>query len=63
MGRIKTKLIKRLTVSLLKEYPEAFTKEFDENKKIAEGYLINHSKRLRNVVAGYVTRLKKTEKY
>jgi len=63
MGRIKTKLIKRLTFSLLKKYPDLFNKEFDENKLPVSKLLVNHSKKLRNVVAGYVTRLKKTENY
>lgn len=63
MGRIKTKLIKRLTFNLLKQYSDVFTTSFEQNKQLVEKYLEKHSKKLRNVVAGYVTRLKKTENY
>ncbi len=63
MGRIKTKLIKRLTVSLLKLHADIFTKDFNENKPLVSKHLENYSKKLRNVVAGYVTRLKRAEKY
>ncbi len=64
MGRIKTKLIKRLTFQLLKEYKDVFTDSFEENKKLVERHLTGPSKKIRNVVAGYVTRLsKRKEEY
>ena len=64
MGRIKTKLTKRLTFQLIKEYKDVFTNDFDENKKYVEQYLTGPSKKLRNVIAGYVTRLtKRKEEY
>ena len=59
MGRIKTKLIKRLTFQLLKEYKDVFTDDFEQNKKLVEQYLTGPSKKIRNVVAGYATRLNK----
>jgi len=59
MGRIKTKLIKRLTFQLLKDYKDIFTNDFEENKKLVEQYLTGTSKKIRNVVAGYATRLSK----
>ena len=34
MGRIKTKMIKRLTFELIKQSRERFTTTFDENKKV-----------------------------
>ena len=63
MGRIKTKLIKRTANKLVAEHKDKFKKgDYAENKKVV-GKLINiPSKKLRNIVAGYVTRLiKKTE--
>lgn len=57
MGRIKTMLIKRTTNKLVKEYPTVFKKNFEENKELVGLYLDTSSKKLRNVVAGYVTRL------
>jgi small subunit ribosomal protein S17e len=56
MGRIKTQMIKRLTFQLLREYkPEAKT-SFEENKFFVEQHLGVTSKKIRNTVAGYVTR-------
>lgn len=61
MGRIKTMLIKRTSNLLVKEYPDKFTKDFDENKKKVEGLVDVSSKKLRNIIAGYVTRLTKSK--
>jgi small subunit ribosomal protein S17e len=58
MGRIKTQLIKRLTLELLQNYKERFSVDFEENKKIAEE-LLSSSKKTRNAVAGYISRLMK----
>lgn len=62
MGRIKTQLTKRLTMQLLKEHKEDLKDNFEENKKIVGNLLNNPGKKIRNVVAGYVTRLIKTKK-
>ena len=62
MGRIKTTLVKRASNKILKENPDKFKKDFDSNKKIVEQYLDIPSKKLRNVIAGYVTRLVNKEK-
>ena len=61
MGRIKTQLIKRVTNKLVKEHREEFKKDFEENKKVVEEFAIIPSKKLRNSIAGYVTRLMKEE--
>lgn len=62
MGRIKTQLIKRTTLKLLGAHRESFTKNFDENKKVVQDMLSDPTKKLRNVIAGYATRLVKNEK-
>lgn len=56
MGRIKSKLIKRTGRSLLKE-ESSFTSDFDDNKRVLKGLM--PSKKIRNQVAGYITRKKK----
>jgi small subunit ribosomal protein S17e len=58
VGRIKTALIKRITNQLVKEHRDTFTKKFEENKKLVEQFADIPSKKIRNVIAGYVTRLK-----
>ena len=62
MGRIKTTQIKRVTKKLMELYSDKFTPSFDGNKKVVEQFLEVRSKKLRNVVAGYATRLAKVPK-
>jgi small subunit ribosomal protein S17e len=61
MGRIKTTFMKRKTNELLKEHGEHFTTDFVQNKQIAAKYTEVKSKKLRNILSGYMTRLKKKE--
>jgi small subunit ribosomal protein S17e len=60
MGKIKSKLIKRSANELIKEGIE-FTEDFGENKKIL-GSNTMPSKKIRNQMAGYITRLKKQKR-
>ncbi len=62
MGRIKTKLIKRITHKLVKENKDAFKGDFKENKVLVNELAIIHSKKIKNIIAGYVTRLTKSKK-
>jgi small subunit ribosomal protein S17e len=59
MGRIKTMLIKRTTEELMEKHGEEFTTSFDDNKKILGSKAKISSKKIRNIIAGYATRLKK----
>ena len=61
MGRIKTKLTKRISNELVNELGSEFKKDFEENKQIVTKFTDVESKKLRNVIAGYVTRLVKTK--
>ena len=63
MGRIKTKLIKRHGQDLVDKYGDNFSANFDENKKIITEYAEIRSNKLRNVIAGYITRMVKTGKH
>lgn len=62
MGRIKTKLTKRVAVKIFKAKPENCKEDFTENKKVVNEFANVRSKKLLNVIAGYVTRLKKNQK-
>jgi len=61
MGRIKTKLIKRLTLEFFERHKDKLTEDFKANKKIVEEFMAGTSKKMRNVIAGYATRLKKKD--
>jgi len=62
MGRIKTQLVKRTTLGLYKEKKDIFKKSFEDNKLLVSESLDFPSKKIRNVVAGYITRLVRTGK-
>jgi len=57
MGRIKTKLVKRFTLDMYSKHAADFKPDFEENKVLVGKYLEVDSRKLRNVIAGYVTRL------
>jgi ribosomal protein S17E len=58
MGKIKSKMMRRTASSLIeKEIP--FTEDFDSNKKILGKTM--PSKKLRNRIAGLLSRMKKQE--
>lgn len=57
MGRIKTTLVKRTSRELIEKTPESFTSKFEDNKKALGRTL--PSKKIRNMVAGYIARIKK----
>jgi len=61
MGRIKTTLIKRVTLKLFKEHSDKFSTDFNKNKKEVEKLADVPSKKLRNIIAGYLTRLKQQQ--
>ena len=56
MGRIKTKAAKRITEELVDNHFDDFTEDFDQNKAIVEKHAEISSKKLRNIITGYVTR-------
>ena len=59
MGKIKTKLIKRTSERIVGEGIN-FKEDFETNKRILSREM--PSKKVRNQIAGYVTRIKKIEK-
>ncbi len=61
MGRVKTTQIKRASQKLVRENKDKFYPDFTKNKKVVDELLDVQSKKLRNVIAGYVTRLVKTK--
>jgi small subunit ribosomal protein S17e len=62
MGRIRTKFIKRNADKLMRENLDTFTKNFDENKHKVTQFAEVPSKKIRNLLAGYITKKVKTAK-
>ena len=59
MGKVRPSYIKNTARRLLELYPDKFTKDFNKNKKLVSELTNITSKRVRNRVAGYITRLVK----
>jgi len=57
LGKVRTEHIKRIARELLRRYPTKFTPDFETNKRLVKELTIIESTRLRNRVAGYITRL------
>ncbi len=62
MGKVRIGLVKRTARKLLEMYPDLFTEDFEHNKRVVSQLVEVESKKLRNQIAGYVTRLVKLYK-
>ena len=61
MGKVRTDTVKRTSREVLRRFPERFTGDFESDKQAVNDLVSTQSKRLRNRIAGYVTRLKVVE--
>ena len=62
MGRIKTSMIKSVTLKLYHNNKGLFSEKFEDNKLALNDLIKTESKKLRNIIAGYLTRLVKQER-
>ncbi|HUJ85125.1 MAG TPA: 30S ribosomal protein S17e [Candidatus Acidoferrales bacterium] len=56
MGKVKTDQVKRTGKELMHRFPEKFNTSFDENKHAVETLTQGTTTRVRNQIAGYITR-------
>jgi len=57
LGKVRTEKVKKAARELVQKYPEQFTTDFEANKKFLDTVASIYSPRLRNRIAGYITRL------
>ncbi len=57
MGKVRPERVKSIARELVKRYPDKFTTDFEDNKKLVESLVNISSTKLRNRIAGYITRL------
>ncbi|MEW9490796.1 MAG: 30S ribosomal protein S17e [Candidatus Aramenus sulfurataquae] len=62
MGNIYTRDIKRVAEELYEKYKDEVTEDFGKNKELVSRYLEVYSKKVRNRIAGYLTRYAKKSK-
>jgi small subunit ribosomal protein S17e len=56
LGKVKTEQIKRVAKELLERFPAKFSNNFDNNKRKVQVLTIGTTVRVRNQIAGYITR-------
>ncbi|MBI4010285.1 MAG: 30S ribosomal protein S17e [Candidatus Aenigmarchaeota archaeon] len=61
MGRIKTTFVKTIGKDLFEKYDGQFFDDFSKNKAVVDKLIIIKSKKMRNIVTGYLTSLKKQQ--
>ena len=61
MGKIRTEMVKRISIELVNRYERSLTTDFEQNKQFLKEIELDVSKKLRNKIAGYVTVVMKIE--
>jgi small subunit ribosomal protein S17e len=56
LGKVKTEQIKRTGKELMTRFPNKFSSDFEENKKLVNVLISDTTTRVRNKIAGYITR-------
>ena len=59
MGRIKSAQVKNISQEIFEKHRVKFTKDFHKNKQFLKENFEVSSQKLTNVIAGYITKLKK----
>lgn len=61
MGKVRIAAVKKTARELVALYPDKFGIDYEANKKALEPLVDARTKRLRNRIVGYITRLKIVE--
>ncbi|MEM4703695.1 MAG: 30S ribosomal protein S17e [Candidatus Bathyarchaeia archaeon] len=56
MGNVRTEQIKRTAKELIRRFPDRFSADFEENKKTVGLLTEGTTNKIRNQIAGYITR-------
>jgi small subunit ribosomal protein S17e len=62
VGKVRIAAVKKVARELIALYPDKFSTNYDSNKTILADLVDAKTKRLRNRIVGYVTRLKIVQK-
>ena len=61
MGQVKNLAIKNMARNLIEQFPDKFTTNYDKNKETMDKLVTVESKKIRNMIAGYVVHLVRTK--
>jgi len=62
VGNVYTKDIKRVAMQLYEKFKDQISTDYQANKKIVDAYVDVMSKKVRNRIAGYLTRYAKMQR-
>ena len=57
LGKVRPEKVKKIARELVKLHTNQFTTDFESNKKVLNSMATIYSSKLRNLIAGYITRL------
>ncbi|UCE16798.1 MAG: 30S ribosomal protein S17e [Candidatus Bathyarchaeota archaeon] len=57
MGKVRPEKVKKISRELVAQYPDKFTTNFEDNKKLVKSLIETSSPKITNRIAGYITRL------
>jgi small subunit ribosomal protein S17e len=57
LGKGKTEQIKRIAKELIARFPDKFSSNFEDNKRVVSAFTQGATTKVRNQIAGYITRL------
>ena len=61
LGKVRTEMVKRISLELIERYEYSFQPEFEPNKQFLKEIGLDVSKKLRNRIAGYITTVVKSD--
>jgi small subunit ribosomal protein S17e len=61
LGKVRPERVKRIARELMDRFPDKFTADFKANKESVKALIKTSSPKLRNRIAGYITRLVSVE--
>ena len=61
LGKVRTEMVKRISLELIDKYEYSFQPEFEPNKQFLKEIGLDVSKKLRNRIAGYITTVVKSD--
>ena len=57
LGKVRPENVKKVSRELIERYPDKFSTDFQTNKKALDTLIQVYSPKLKNRIAGYITRL------
>jgi small subunit ribosomal protein S17e len=57
LGKVKTEQVKRIAKELIARFPDKFSSNFEDNKRMVASLTQGTTTKVRNQIAGYITSL------